>query len=206
MEKNAFDLQRIRELIYPGNTLQGQLESLVDRTENYEEQVKQFEQSKYDEENASKINQISKKIIEIQNKLIEITRSNVKNFIFFQDKLLEKHKENYTRKLKQLNLSLKQTKEIGINLIENKKISKVIESANFISSISIETWLDILASLEGNSLFLSSIQKARKLYVNTLTSRFLEEMNKIPEEVSEDIKEEYKKTFFAEPQPFNEFL
>jgi len=109
--------------------------------------------------------------------------------------------------LKTLNLNEELTKSIGLSLIEDKKISKIIDFVSFIPSIEIPEWLDLLDSLKYNTIFLKSVKKIRNYYYELLKVRLDIELKKVPENTDPILINEYKNYFKKTPTlTFDNFM
>ncbi|MBY8981519.1 MAG: hypothetical protein KGD57_01100, partial [Candidatus Lokiarchaeota archaeon] len=164
MESKIFNLDYIKKYFNPTEELQGKLNFLDSFYSQYVELSDNIETYIDNEELITKIREISLNIKNLNQKLVKIIENNLNKFIIFQDTLIKKYKDVYVNRLKQLDVNQDFTKLIGLYLIENKQISRIIRKTSFIPSISPNNWSDLIDSLHNNSLFLSTIEKIDNFY------------------------------------------
>lgn len=206
MENQLYNLEKIKEITTPIEILQGNLNKLEniykEFIENKNNAIKNFSDKNYISQ-IQELNQILKRINDI---LIKVSNGNVSKFLFFQDELIKKYKDTFIDKLKKIKLEHNKTKEIGLNLIEKKKISKVIDQSSFLFSLTLAQWLDLLDSLKQNSLFLSTLKKVENFYSKILNKRLKYELSKILENIDPNLIKDFEKKFLSNPITFEEFL
>jgi len=143
----------------------------------------------------------------IQNQLEKTSTNNLHKFLSFKHALIEKHKEIYRERLKTLKLNQLSLRQIGLNLIENKNISKIIYQISMIPSIGIHQWSELLDALKTNSIFLGILKKVEIYYQNIIQDKLKLELNKIPEDTDLSLIKTYQKAFQEDPSlSFNEFI
>jgi len=206
MEINKFDLEKIKEFTNPIEGLQGKVNQLDNVYQEFMDNKNSIENYSYNEELLKQIHELAGILNEIKENLLKISNGNIAQFLFLQDNLIKKYKESFKESLKHLNLSENSTRILGLFLIESKKISKVIDQSSFISSLSLNQWIQLLNSLKKNSLFLSSINKIKEFYNAMMEERLTFELNKIPEHIDPSFIEEYKQSFFKEEHTFEQYL
>ncbi len=202
-----FNLEKIKELTIPIEELQVELNQLNENSSRITKNIDIIEKDFIDKNFLSQIASIKELMQKVNNKLNKISKINLNKFLDFQDKLVRKFKENFKDNLKNLNINEEITKKIGLSLIEDKKISKIIDFVSSIPSIEIPQWLELLDSLKYNTLFLKSVKKLKSYYQDSIQIRLKTELSKIPEDTDPILLSEYKK-FFEENSSltFIEFL
>ncbi len=207
MENQLFNLEKIKEITKPIEKLQGNVIILDNIYDNFILKEELFSKNINDKNFLNLGKEISSILKEINSKLKAISNNNVYSFLFFQDSLIKKYKESFKDTLKKLELHQNFTKRIGLSLIERKKISKIIKEPSYVLAISLDQWLDLLDFLKQNSLFLSTVKKCDKFYEELLEKRYEIEESKIPGDIDQILKDDFKNAFFLEPNlTFKEFL
>ncbi len=208
MSKNQlFDLERIKILTVPIEDLQVQLNQLTETSKNATGSIKVIESVFEDKPLHIQLNSIEELLENITSKLSKISRLNLNKFLELQDQLTKKYKEGFKNKLKKLNLNQEFTKSIGLFLIEDKKISKIIDYVSYIPSIEIPQWLDLLDSLKHNTLFLKSVKNIKTYYQDLLIARLNIELSRIPDGTDPKLVKAYEVLFKEDPTlTFNNFL
>jgi hypothetical protein len=200
-----FDIEKINEVTNPLEYLQGNLSNLEIIYRSFIEN-KGIVDTINDKDFRLDIQSISEKLNEINENVIRISNENINKFLVFQDLLIKKYKDAFKENLKSLNLENDFTKEFGLFLIENKKISKIINECPSVPTINLEEWLNLLDSLKENSIFLLAIKKVEKFYGSIIQDRLNFEMSKIPDDTDPVLLKDYKKAFLREPRTFSQFL
>ena len=203
-----FDLEKIKNLTTPIEELQGNVFELEN---NYTEYTKYKEKEitvlSFNKDFSNQIQTVAQLLEEISRKLLKISNVNINKFLIFQDNLIKKYKDLFKENLKKVKIDQMKTKEIGIFLIENRKICKIIDKSSYVCAIEINQWIDILESLKLNSLFQSSINQCEKFYNLLVKDKLAVELNKIPEVVDPVLIDDYKKVYLKNPNfTFKEFL
>ncbi|MFW9998935.1 MAG: hypothetical protein ACFE9Q_11505 [Candidatus Hodarchaeota archaeon] len=202
-----FDLDKIKKLTDPIEELQVQLNQLTETSKNATENIKIFEREYVDRNFQVQIENIEDLLEEITSKLSHISKINLNKFLELKDQLIEKYKEGFKDNLKKLNVNQELTKSIGLVLIEDKKISKVIDFVSFIPSIQISQWLDLLDSLKHNTLFLKSVKRFKNYFQDLIQTRFNIELSKIPEGTDSKLIKDYESYFEKDSTlTFSDFL
>lgn len=206
MENQLFNFKKIKEITTPVEILQGnlfKLESIYkEYIENKDVAIKNFS----DQDFINQIQEITQLLKNINDTLIKVSKENIGNFIFFQDELIKKYKDDFVHRLKKSNLNRNNIKQIGLNLIENKNISKIIYQSSFLFSLTLAEWLDLLDSLKQNSLYLATLKKVENYYTELLKKRLQQELSKIPNNVDPNLIKDYEKSFYNNPITFKEFI
>ncbi len=202
-----FDLEKIKKLTLPIEELQIKLNELT-QTSNYViKNIQTIERDLKDKNLLFQIETVEELLKKINIKLDKISRTNLSKFLDLQDRLIRKYKEKFKDNLKSLNLNEELTKSIGLSLIEDKKISKIINFVSFIPSIEIPEWLDLLDSLKYNTIFLKSVKKIRNYYQKLLKVRLDIELKKVPEDTDPILIKEYRNYFEKTPTlTFDNFM
>ncbi len=206
MENQLYNLEKIKEITTPIEILQGNLNKLKNIYKEFIENKNNAIKNSSDKNYISQIQELNQILKSINDILIKVSNGNVSKFLIFQDELIKKYKETFIGKLKKIKLEHNKTKEIGLNLIEKKKISKVIDQSSFLFSITLAQWLELLDSLKQNSLFLSALKKVENFYNKILNKRLKYELSKIPENIDSNLIKDFEKKFLSNPITFEEFL
>lgn len=203
-----FDLEKIKDLTNPIEELQGNVFELENNYAKFNEYKKnEISGLLFNKDYTNQIQTITQILEDINRKLIKLSNLNINKFLIFQDNLIKKYKDSFKDNLKKLKIDRMKIKEIGIFLIENRKICKIIDKSSFISAIEINQWLDLLESLKLNSLFQSSINQCEKFYNLLLKKKLTVELNKIPEDTDLVLINNFKRAYLKNPDlTFKEFL
>jgi len=202
-----FDLEKIKKLTLPIEELQIKLNELTQTSNYVMKNIQTIEREFKDKNFLFQIETVEELLKKINIKLNKISRNNLNKFLDLQDRLIRKYKENFKDKLKTLNLNEELTKSIGLSLIEDKKISKIIDFVSFIPSIEIPEWLDLLDSLKNNTVFLKSVKKVRNYYQELLKVRLDLELRKVPKDADPILIKDYKNYFEKTPSlTFDNFM
>lgn len=206
LESNIYNLEKIKDITSPIEELQGKISTLESIYEIYNKNYDSFVKEYGDDPLVTQLNDITQILRDINMSLLKYSTGNLNEFLFFQEILIKKYKDSFKDTLKNLNLNQDFTKKIGLLLIEQKKISKIIDNSSFIPSLSLIQWLDLLNSLKNNSLFLTIINKMDKSYSQILMNRFEAALEEIPENTDEILIEKFKKSYLKNPISFEQFL
>ncbi len=202
-----FDLDKIKELTIPIEELQIKINQLNDSSKKITKNIHIIENEFKDEKFLSQIEIIQELLKNINDKLNLVSKTNLNKFLDFQDRLIKKYKENFKENLKKLTLNEEITKVIGLFFIEEKKISKIIDNVSFIPSIEIPQWLELLDSLNHNTIFLKSVEKIGIYFQELLQVRLEKELKTIPNDTDPVIVRDYEELFKKNPTlAFNDFL
>lgn len=125
--------------------------------------------------------------------------SPIKN-VFFEDFQSQILKEI------QFHANSSQTQKIGLNLIGNQVIEKQIGTAHLVSSISHDYWIKIKQILFKSDKFLPILSNLQNFYFKFLDTKVELELNKVPMEIDDGIREEYRKIYYQQQISFEEFL
>jgi len=207
MENQLFNLEKIREFTSPIENLQGKVNQITNIAEKLESEKRLISQYFDDESFINQLNELTKILSNIYKNLENISNNNINRFLDLQNKLLNKYKNDYKDHLKLISLNEINTKIIGLNLIENRKISKIISQTSYISSIGINQWLELIDALNRNSLFLSSVELLKIFYSNLIDKRLKDELSGIPDSIDSSFLKEYEQQFYLNPElTYEEFL
>ncbi len=195
MKNSLFDLDKIKELTLPIEDLQAKINKLNDLKKVLVQDKDNLIQSINDNE---LMNQYQKLIVNIENlynQLIKVSKENLNTYFLYQDKLINKYKEAFKEKLIIAKINEKVTKKIGVTLIENRKVCKLIDKVSFIPSIELNQWLDIIDSLNQYSIFLNTIKKVSKFYKILINEKLNKKLSEIPKDTDDKLIENYKKAY-----------
>jgi len=193
-----FNLEKIREITSPIGELQGKLTNLEELFEFFNKNKNSLTQD-FMEEKFNEIQEINNNLTDIYRELVEKTIINTQNFLIFQDKLIRKYKDSFKEDLNSLDLSQSDiVSEIGLFLIKNKDISKIIEKVSFILALNSNQWNLLFESLKHNPIFLSILQKSAKF----IKSQKL----KLPKRVITEKKEIENSKQISDKQPVPELF
>jgi hypothetical protein len=207
VQTQLFDLERIRELYSPIETLQARMLKLREVTEMSETYSQFFIENYADKHFMQQVEKLRITIGILINHLENVSNNNINSFLDFQERLIKKYKENYQLQLKNILLNRENLKNIGLQLIENRKICKTIPGFSFVQSIELTQWFEILDSLRENSLFLKTSKNLNTYYKNSIDDKLKIELTKIPQETDQKIIQDFKEMFYGNPNiTFYEYL
>jgi len=138
--------------------------------------------------------QISNNLSEMSLIFVEIQKSlteDYQNELFLDIQNLSKHSI---------------VKDIGINLLKNKILEKPIESENIVFALQKQYWDALLLRAIKSSKFNSTIKNLNIFYHEIINEKINEELKKIPIEIDQSVKEDFKKAYFRSPLTFSEYL
>jgi len=203
----VFDLEKIKDLTTSIDVLQSRAHQLTEKSSEVEPWKQSVIESTSEGKFLSQIDVISELLSNIRRKLQKITQDNVGSFLNFQEGLLRKYKEINHQKLKKIKLAEDSLRRIGLFLIENRKLSKLIHKISFTPSLEVSQWLEILDSLQQNSLFLKIVKKIELYREKLIHDKLKIEINKIPKDTETSLVKEYERAFLEDPElSFKEFL
>ncbi len=206
-ENQLFNLEKIKEFTLPIEELQVKVNQLREYFSIYKKNMLFSEKYFFDEHFLSQFEDIKRLLEKLNKKLHVVSNNNINKFLDFKDRLINKYKDKFKANLKKLYLDKIPSKKIGLFLIENKKISKIIEHVSFIPSIEIHQWLQLLESLKYNTLFSKSVENLKIFYKDLLHEKLERELSKIPKNTNPTLIKEYKKNFQDDPSlTFNKFF
>jgi hypothetical protein len=195
MNSTLFDLDKIKELTLPIEDIQTKIKKLNDLKKILVQDKDNLIESVNDNELLNQFQDLIVNIEKLHNQLIKISKENLNTYFLYQDKLINKYKEAFKEKLRIAIINEKVTKNIGVILIENKKVCKLIDKVSFIPSIELNQWLDIIDSLSQYSIFLNTIMKVSKFYSILINEKFNKKLSEIPKDTDVKMIENYKKAF-----------
>ena len=207
METELFNLEKIRELTAPIKALQGRVNQVSNLVNNLETE-QQLASFYYGNDLFLKnLAQLTKLVNQINENLKIVSNHNINKFLKLKNYLIIKYKQSIKDRLKTIDLDNEYLIQIGLSLIENKTISKIIERITYIPSVSIKQWLDLIDALNQNTLFLKSVDNLRAHYKIILQNKLKKELAKIPSNVKSSITEAFKKQFHITPEiTYNKFI
>ena len=203
----TFNLEKIKELTHPVEDLQIQLNKLKEISLKFTSNSQIIENQTNDEGFLAQIATVKDLLEKINSRLNKITKINLNKFLDFQGMLVRKYKEIFKDKLKNLKIDEELTKRIGLSLIRDKQISKIIDFVSYIPSIEVSEWLELLDSLKYNTLFLKLVEKMKVYYNDLIQERLDRELSLIPENTNPIFIKEYKNYFIENPDlSFKDYL
>ena len=206
-EYRLFNLEIIKELTTPIEILQARINRLREVTDIVESDKRLLIKKFTEDDFLSQIKDLTILMNKIQNQLEKTSTDNINKFLSFKEWLIKKHKETYQESLKKLKLNQDSLREIGLNLIENRNISKIIYQISITPSIDVYQWLELLDSLKLNSLFLRILKKVELYYQDIIQDKLKLELSKIPKDTDSALIKTYEKAFQEDPSlSFIEFL
>ncbi|MFX1311826.1 MAG: hypothetical protein ACFFHD_04315 [Promethearchaeota archaeon] len=206
-EYKSFNLEIIKELTNPIETLQVKVNQLRDILLIFESDKQYLVENFTLDDLTSQIQDLTKALRRIQNELEKISTNNIHKFLSFKQSLIKKHKETYQESLKILKLNQISLREIGLKLIENRKISKNVYQISIIPSIGVYQWSELLDSLKKNSIFLRILKNVESYYQKIIQDKLKLELSKIPPDTDSSLIRTYQKAFHEDPSlSFNEFI
>ncbi|MFX1314932.1 MAG: hypothetical protein ACFE9T_03650 [Promethearchaeota archaeon] len=207
IENQVFDLEKIKQLTSPIDNLQSKINYLNELSKRVIKKKQSFNKQLFNKEFLEQVEEIMNLLTNLNTQLIKISNNNIKRFLDFQDNLIKKYKENFKENLMKLELNEERTKKIGLFLIENKQVSRIINKTSFISSIELKKWLELIDSLRENSLFLDLINNVKSFYINLIQKKLRLELSKIPGDTDLLLLKEFEKLFLENPNlTFKKFL
>jgi hypothetical protein len=207
IENQVFNLEKIKDLTSSIDILEARAHQLTEQSLKVETWRHSVIESFSEEKFLSQINTISEMLTTIGNKLQKIAKENVSRFLNFQEGLIRKYKEVNQQKLKNLKLDEEALRKIGLNLIENRKISKLVYEISYTPSLEVSQWIEILDSLQQNSMFLRIMKRIQIYRENLIQDKLKIELNKIPKDTEVSLIKEYENAFLEDPDlSFKEFL
>ena len=149
-----FNLEKIKELTSSLDVLQAKMHQLNEDSDNFKIYKQSVIPNFTSEILLSQIEEITDLMMTTSKTLEKISMDNIINFLILQENLIKKYKEKKQLKLKRLELNQSRLREIGLHLIDQRKINKTIYKISYIPSIDVFQWSELLDSLTQNSLFL----------------------------------------------------
>ena len=205
-EEQLFNLEKIKEITSPIEELQGKISSMKEIYEELNIKTHKAYQILDEQQFVEDLGKIVEEISDINSNLLKISNENANKFLVFKDNLIQKYKDTFRDNLKKLKLNKDSAKNIGIFLIENKKISKIVEKSSFVPALGLDQWMDLLSAMTTNSIFLSTLKPIKSFYKNLISRRLEIELSKIPEGMDHILVEDYKKSFAVDPITFSTFM
>lgn len=207
MNNQLFNLEKIKELTFPIEDLQAKINELMEFSKIIENNKRSLIQNFTNKKFLAQVEELTEILHDINVMLAKISKNNINKFLALQDKLIQKYKAIFQENLKKLKLNKDNIKNIGLFLIENKKLSKIIDKVSYIPSIGISQWLEILEVLNQNSLFLRTVKKIEIYYQDKIKDKLKAELDRIPDDTNASIITDYEKAFQEDPAlTFREFL
>ncbi|MFX1410983.1 MAG: hypothetical protein ACFFA6_11560 [Promethearchaeota archaeon] len=207
IENQVFDLEKIKELTSPIDDLQSEINHLNELSKRVIQKKQSLFKQYFNKEFLEQVEEITNLFTHLNIQLIKISNDNIIRFLDFQDNLIKKYKEVFKGNLMKLELNEESTKKIGLFLIENKQVSRIIDKTSFIHSIELKQWLELIDSLKENSVFLDLINKVNSFYSYLIQNKLKVELSKIPSDTDLLLVKEFEKLFLENPNiTFKEFL
>jgi hypothetical protein len=200
MEIELFNLEKIKGLTAPIKALQGRVNQVSNLVKNIEPDQK-LASSYYGNDLLFKeLEQLTKYVDKINENLKIVSNNNINKFLKLKNYLINKYKQSIKDSLKTIDLDNENLAQIGLSLIENKEISKIIERITYIPSVTIKQWLDLLDALNQNTIFLKSVDNLREHYKIILQDKLKKELAKIPRNVESFTIEDFKRQYHITPE------
>ena len=200
MEIELFNLEKIRGLTSPIKALQGKVNQVSNLVKNLEPD-QQLASSYYGNDLLFKeLERLTKLVDEINENLKIISNNNINKFLKLKNYLIDKYKQSIKDRLKTIDLDNETFTQIGLSLIENKSISKIVKRITYIPSVTVKQWLDLLDALNQSTIFLKSVDNLRKHYKIILQDKLKKELAKIPSNVESFTIEDFKRQFHITPE------
>jgi hypothetical protein len=198
IKNQLFDLEKIKELTSPIEDLQARINQL-DEIPLILAKNKKILDLNFPDDKILEIKAIFKIIENLNNNLISISKENVKAFFDFRDNLIENYKEDFKRNLMALKLQKEKTQIIGLYLIDNKKVSKVVTQISYILSIELPQWLELFESLKQNTIFAKTVVKLSKYYERIIQGKLRIELNNLPKDIDPLLRKQFESEFYENP-------
>jgi hypothetical protein len=206
MEFETFTLEKIQDFIQPIESIESKL-SLLNSIYDEINEKKSLINNLDDKDFKAQFNILYEKVLNITEDVRKSSQENLNTYFKIYDHLTKKHKDKLKNRLLISELDKEKLYNLGLYLIDNKEISRVISQSSYIKSLNFELWSDILDSLKQNTLFINAIENLEGFYSKILEQKFELEMNTIPEDTDENLIRDYKKMFFENPDlAFDDFL
>lgn len=206
MEYKKFDLEKIKETTSPIESIQAELNHVEEQYAKLVAKSNEIIEVLQERDLIVRIEELSNNINNINKNISSICTNNLNQFLYFQDLLITKYKDSFKDSLKFLDINLENTKKLGLSFIQRKLVFKVLEVPFYISSISLDHWIELLKSLKNNSLFSSIIKKMEKYFIIILKRNLDKEIALIGPDVDIELLDAYKKEYFNNPISFDRFL
>jgi len=195
MENQLFNLKKIRELTSPVENLQGKVNKITNLVNQFESEKFIVSQYSNNESLLSQITDLTIILESINKNLKNFFNNNINEFLHLKHRLTNKYKNDLKNNLKLIDLNKNYIIVIGHSLIEKRNISKIITQISYISSISINQWLELIDALNQNIIFLSSAEKLQESFFKIIKKRLEYELKKIPNDTPSSIIEEFEQQF-----------
>jgi hypothetical protein len=206
METELFNLKKIRGLTAPIKALQGKVNQVSSIVKNLENEQQLGSSYNGNDLFLKDLAQLTKLIGQINENLEIISNHNINKFLKLKNHLINKYKQSINDRLKIIDIDNDFLQQIGLSLINNKEINKIIEQITYIPSVSVKQWLDLIEALNQNTIFLKSVDNLREHYKIILQSNLKIELAKIPISVASSIIEDFKRQFHITPEvTYNKF-
>jgi len=197
----------IRGLTAPIKILQGKVNQVSNLVKNLEPEQHVASSYYRNDSFLKNITQLTKLVSQINENLKVVSNNNINNFLKIKNYLIDKYRQSIKERLKTNDLDNEYLIKIGLSLIENKAISKIIERITHVPSVSIKQWLDLIDALNQNTLFLKSVDNLREHYRIILQTKLKKELAKIPRNVKSSTIEDFKREFYLTPElTYNNFI
>jgi len=195
MENQLFNLKKIRELTSPVENLQGKVNKITNLVNQFESEKFNVSQYSNNESLLSQITDLTIILESINKNLKNSFNNNINEFLHLKHRLTNKYKNDLKNNLKLIDLNKNYIIVIGHSLIEKRNISKIVTRISYISSISINQWLELIDALNQNTIFLSSAEKLQESFLKIIKKRLEYELKKIPNDTPSSIIEEFEQQF-----------
>ncbi|TFF90401.1 MAG: hypothetical protein EU548_03220, partial [Promethearchaeota archaeon] len=147
MKLKPFNLETIRNL----SSFIEEVEAKVNHIDNLRQVlINKISHRQKREENHEKENKIYTVATDLNSLTISLkstSEGNLNKYYRFYNQLIKKYKEQYKSKLVKSHINKEKANSLGLFLIENKNVSKVISESSFIKSLNYTLWSDLIDSL-----------------------------------------------------------
>lgn len=207
IKTELFTLEKIKELTSPIDDLEGKINQLNELSAHLNKTKLTLNQNVMDKEFSPELESLFKLIENLSNTIIKVTTENLKIFLNFKDNLIIKYKESFKYNLKKLKLQKEKTQLIGLSLLDNKKISKIVDKISYILAINLTEWVNLFDSLTQNTIFTNIIDKVKVFYSKILQERLNYQLDNLPHNIDPLLKNQFKKKFYENPElTYEKFL
>ena len=206
-ETKSLDLRKIKELTQPVEELQEKINKLSEidlLIANFKVSLESFRKS---EDVYKKINEGILTIEKVKTLFKNLFKDNLDSFIALQDKLMEKYKVHIKDKIQKSEINKSRLKEIGIHLLDKKKIKKIPLEISFVKTIGVDGWIELLDVLKENTLFRSIINRLSVYYENIIVQHLDTQIKALPPNTDKDLILRFKESYLKNPRlTFDGFL
>ncbi|MHA1725495.1 MAG: hypothetical protein ACTSYC_11920 [Promethearchaeota archaeon] len=191
-QTDIFDLNKIKNLTDSIYLIQSKLNVINSESNTFIKNNDDLKQSINDPEVLNHLEDLSQLFKKVNSNLKNYFESTLKGFQEFRDMLIHSYKKDLNNKLKNAKGIHSITRTLGLKYIKNKKVSKILRKHSIISSISRSQWLDIVDSLNQNSLFQSINKNFTSFYQSVIKKKIEKRLKTVPPDIQPDLIESFK--------------